>query len=472
MKHVKKVIIAIVLVINNNHCHAQNVETTPTILTPLAFAAIVKKYHPIIKQADVNIEAAMANITVAKAGFDPTIYIQNNQKTFTDVAYYNYTNAELKIPTWYGIEVKTGIENNSGTFLNTELTSGQTSYIGITVPLAKNLLMDKRRAVLLQAKIFVNQSNADKQNTVNDVVFDAFCTYWNWVKEYEVYQVITNTLAINKARYSLIKIAYRQGDRPAIDTIEAYAQLQNFEFLQNESLIKFYNAGVALSAYLWQADNTYYLLQNNTRPDGNWLNNLTMQPIMEVENVIASAKLTHPKLRIYNYKLQMLEVEKKLKFQNLLPTINVKANLLQKGNNALKNVAWNYVENNNKFGIDIGLPLRFSEGRGNYKLAKLKIQETTYQQNLQVQQIENKIRYYHNETIGLQQQIAMYEAIYKNYQLLLRGEETKFSAGESSLFMLNSRENKVLEALQKLVELKTKFLKAQLGIQWAAGLLQ
>ena len=473
MKQVVKAMVIFLAVIGINKTNAQTQQTATNILTPQAFAAIVKSYHPIIKQADVNIAQAIANITVARAGFDPTLYVQNSQKTFTNIDYYNYTNAELKIPTWYGIEVKTGIENSSGDFINTELTNGQTSYVAIAVPLAKNLMMDKRRAALQQAKILNKQSNAEKQNTVNDVIFDAFSTYWNWVKEYEVYKVITNAVVVNKARYNLIKIAFRQGDRPAIDTIEALTQLQNFEYLQSESGVKFYNAGVALSAFLWQANNTYYQLENSTVPDTTWANvSIANLPLPVQDNIISTAKLSHPKLRIYNFKLQMLEVDRKLKFQNLLPTVNVKANLLQKGNNAFKNFTWGYTENNNKFGIDIGLPLRLSEGRGTYKLAKLKIQETTYQQNLQVQEIENKIRYYFNETFGLQQQIKMYESVYTNYQTLLRAEEFKFNAGESSLFLLNSRENKVLEALQKLIELKTKFFKAQLAIQWAAGLLQ
>jgi outer membrane protein TolC len=117
------------------------------------------------------------------------------------------------------------------------------------------------------------------------------------------------------------------------------------------------------------------------------------------------------------------------------------------------------------------MPLRLSEGRGGYKLAKLKIQETNYAQALQQQTIENKIRFYYNEIIGLRQQIKIYENAYLNYLALFRGEDIRFKAGESSLFLLNSRENKVLEAMQKLIELKTKFYKSQVALQWAAGQL-
>jgi hypothetical protein len=44
--------------------------------------------------------------------------------------------------------------------------------------------------------------------------------------------------------------------------------------------------------------------------------------------------------------------------------------------------------------------------------------------------------------------------------------------GESSLFLLNTRENKVLESMQKLAELKTKFFKSYRAVAWASGQLR
>ena len=454
-------------------CMAQNMGSDTAILTPEAFIAIVKKYHPVVKQANINIEKAKAAITVARGGFDPQAYVSSDQKTFDGKNYYRYTNPELKIPTWYGIEVKAGLENNAGQYLNNEATPGKTSYAGIVVPLAKNLLMDNRRAVLQQSKIFKLQTESERLNTINDLLNEAYESYWEWVKEYQLYQILSEAVEVNERRFDLVKTGYRQGDRPAIDTVEALAQLQNFQFLQSESSVKFKNAGVNLSAYLWLENNTFYQLSESVIPDGNWnVQNISNLPTGTLDDILNNARLTHPKLKIFSFKLQWLEVERKLKFQSLLPMVNVSANLLNKGYNVLKGVDAAFYENNNKFGIDIGLPLRLSEGRGNYKIAKLKISETSYAFGLQQQEVENKIRFYFNELTGLQRQINIYQQANNNYQTLLRGEDTRFKAGESSLFLLNTRENKVLEALQKLTELKAKFYKTQVALQWAAGQLR
>jgi hypothetical protein len=43
--------------------------------------------------------------------------------------------------------------------------------------------------------------------------------------------------------------------------------------------------------------------------------------------------------------------------------------------------------------------------------------------------------------------------------------------GESSLFLVNSRESKALEAYLKLVELKTKYFKTIYALQWSTGVI-
>ena len=165
-----------------------------------------------------------------------------------------------------------------------------------------------------------------------------------------------------------------------------------------------------------------------------------------------------------------IRAEKKLKFQSLLPYFNVKANLLNSGYNAVKNVSIPFIENNYKFGVDFKIPLRLSEGRGDYQKAKLKIKETNYLLNNKRWEVENKIRSYFNETKVLQQQITIMQSAYTAYQTLLRAENIRYQNGESSLFLINTRENKVLETAQKIVELQVKWLKAKYAAQWAAGL--
>ncbi len=433
---------------------------------------IVKQFHPVTKQADIFIEKAKADVTIAKGMFDPVLKNESAQKTFDGNDYYYYNRPELSIPTWFGVEISAGVEYLSGNRTDPMDTKGETSYFGISVPLAKNLIMDKRRAALQTAKIFREASAIEKRNTLNNLLLDAMKTYWNWVQQYQVYKILTDAVKVNEKRVELVNMTFRLGDRPAIDTTEALTQLQNFELLKSQAWLDFQNTGLELSVYLWTANLDPYNLPVNVIPGEDLqLSNISAASIPELTSLLDAARKNHPELIIYNYKLDVLGVEKKLKFQELLPTINFRYNQLGKGYDVLKTATGPLFENNFQYGLSFGIPLRLSQGRGEYRKAKLKITETQLQQSQKQWQVENKVKSYYNELVTLQSQVVLQEKAYKNYFTLQRGEEIRFQAGESSLFLINARENKTLEALQKLQELKAKFFKTENTLQWAAGQL-
>lgn len=436
--------------------------------------ALVKEFHPIVRQTSIEIEKSKADITVARGAFDPILSNYIARKTLSGTNYYNDFLPEIKIPTWYGIELSGGLENLSGNRLDPSSTSGKTSYLGLTIPLAKNLVIDKRRAFLQQAKIFNTMAEVEKRAIINDLLMSAVESYWNWVKSYQTFVVVRNNVEINQKRVDFVKKSLVNGERAAIDTVEAVAQLQSFQYQQNQHWVEFQNAGLQLSAYLWKNNNEPYFLPETVIPQDGWeseTNILNFNLILP--DLLTLAENNHPSLQLYDFKLDVLGIDKKLKFQELLPKIDFRYNQLNKGFNFLETAsAGPLFQNNFQYGLKMEVPLRFSQGRGEYKKAKLKIEETTLDQNQKKLQIALKVKSYYNEFLNLKAQIALQSNNYNNYQALVRAEETKLFNGESSLFLVNSRENKALDALEKLVELKTKYYKTIYSLQWSAGLLQ
>ncbi len=433
---------------------------------------IVKQYHPVAKQASILIEKAKADIVTARGGFDP--FFQNGiaQKTFDGVDYYKYNRPELSIPTWFGIELYAGLENLTGSRTDPTETTGETSYAGISIPLAKNLMMDKRRAVLKTAKILREASETDRRNILNNLLLDAMKSYWEWVKNYQVYNILNDAVLVNEKRLELVKTGFRLGERPAIDTTEALTQLQSFEVMRENAWLQFQNAGLELSVFLWQQNDKPFVLPPDIVPaDDNLLETIPGTVLPLLNELVDAALKNHPELLQYNFKLDALNIEKKLKFQELLPVVNFRYNQLGRGYNILKTTTAPLFENNFQYGISLGIPLRLSEGRGEYRKTKLKITETRLDFSLKQTQVVNKVKSYFNELMALKNQVAIQEKAYRNFLALQRAEETRFSIGESSLFLINARENKTLEALQKLQELRTKYVITVNALQWAAGLL-
>jgi outer membrane protein TolC len=392
------------------------------------------------------------------------------QKTFGGTNYYNYVNPQVKLPTWYGVELSAGSLNLDGDRLNNDETPGQTSFVGISVPLAKNLAMDKRRAFLQQAKIFNSIAKLDQQAILNNLLMEAMEAYWFWVKTYQTFVVVKNNVSINEARLILIKKSVENGERPAIDTIEALTQLQSFELQKNQQWLLFQNAGLALSAFLWNQESQPYYLPETVIPQGGWENETNINLFnITLNDVLQASSLNNPNLLSYNYKLEALQIDKKLKFQELLPKIDFNYNVL--GKNGLPTIT-GVLNNNYQVGLKMEMPLFLSAGRGEYRKAKLKISETQIDLSIKQQATEIKIKSYHNELITLQKQVALQSNNYASYTQLLKAEESKFYNGESSMFLINSRETKALEALEKLIDLKTKYFKTLYALQWSAGLLK
>jgi len=435
---------------------------------------LVKKFHPIVRQTQINIEQSNADILVARSAFDPVLTHQMNAKTFDGTNYYNQITPEIKIPTWYGIEVAAGLEDLSGNRLDPSHTIGQTNYIGISIPLVKNLVIDKRRAALQQSKLLSGMATIEQRAVINDLCIQALEAYWNWVNAFQNYEVVKNNVAISSKRFNFVRNAFRHGERPAIDTIEALTQLQGFEYQQNQQWLAFQNAGLNLSAFLWKSNNEPYELPTAIQPEKGWENEVKIKQFnLELNSLLEIALTTHPHLEMYDFKIDLLDIDKQLKFQDLLPKIDFKYNQLGKGYNMSQTVANGPLfENNYQYGIKMEIPLRLSQGRGDYKKAKLKIEETELDLNQKRWMINLKVKTYHNELVNLRNQIELQSNNYNNCLALVKAEEKRFENGESSLFVINTRENKALEVLEKLIDLKTKYYKTIYALQWSAGLLQ
>ncbi|PQJ09091.1 hypothetical protein CJD36_021190 [Flavipsychrobacter stenotrophus] len=466
IKERSKYLLVWVLVLLSVCCRAG--DSTYHVLTKDDFINIVKLYHPIAKQADLQVERAKANVQQSRGAFDPEIGTTLDRKTFDGKLYYSYFKPELTIPTWYGIDLKAGVEEIVGSRVSSESTLGQTSFVGVKVA-ANQLLFDKRRAALRQAKALQQQTAEERKLAVNNLLYEGLAAYWNWVEKYCSYKIISSAVAVGEERVRFVKLEYEQGLRPAIDTIEAITQLQTFYFQESVMLLAFRNAGMELSNYLWLENNSPVEWSDMILPDTADFDKAAVT-IPDL-NALMAALDEHPKLRAINYKMDILAIEKRLKAQSLMPKLSVSGNILSKGYKYPQELNLPLLENNHKLGLSFAMPLFLRDARGAYSAAKLKILETDLDRNNTRLQIENKTRSYYNELLAVRQQLNIMTSTNTNFMKLYQGERLKFETGESSLFLLNARQSKVLETAQKLIELKAKWQKAYVSLLWSSGTL-
>ena len=451
---------------------AQVADTGKYILSETGFLAIIRNFHPYLELANLDVDLADAVVRQSRGSFDPTLASGSDRKTFDSKSYYNYYQTELVVPTWWGVEVYGGLNRVRGDYINPENTEGRSSYLGLSIPLGKDLVLDKRRAVLRRALLLKEQSRFEQQQAINDLLLEGLSAYWNWVRDYHLLQLIRQTIQVNEERYRYIQIEALQGSRPAIDTIEALAQLQQFRQQEYDAQLSFLNAGVLLSDYLWTGKEVSFAWNPSIVPDTSWLTeNRWDDTLSSLDEILTQASLEHPKLRSFAQGYKVLELEKKLKFQELLPKLDLKYNVLYNGYNPAFRFTDALFTNNYKFGLDFKMPLLLREGRGGYQQSKIKLAQAGLKQDQLILEINNKIRAYYNELFYTRKQIQIYDDATLNYQKLLNAEDFRFKMGESTLFLLNAREMKVLEARQKLLQMKTKWIKNYISLLWSSGTL-
>ena len=86
--------------------HAFSQNEKEEIMSFTEYLGYVKKFHPIVKQANLMLKEGEANLLKARGAFDPKLALDYDKKQFKNTNYYDKLNATFKIPTWYGIEFK------------------------------------------------------------------------------------------------------------------------------------------------------------------------------------------------------------------------------------------------------------------------------------------------------------------------------------------------------------------------------
>ncbi len=423
------------------------------------YLGYVKKYHPVARQAELGISAGQANLMKARGGFDPRLEVDYDRKEFKGTEYYDRLNATFRIPAWYGIEFKGSFEQNEGDFINSDevLPDDGLYSAGVKLSLAKGLWINERMATLKQARLFREQAMADRDLLVNEILFFASLAYFDWLQAYNEVEIYRDFLANAERRFQGIRKSAQAGDIAAIDTVEAKIAMQDRALSLEQARVRFNNKSLELSNFLWMDGDIPMELQASVIPDTQ--PDTDIDPTLEVfgKPLDSFPISNHPKLRSLNYKIEALEVEKRLKVNQLLPKIDLEYNFLTETADRINT----FNSADYKGGVSLMLPLFLRKERGELKMAKVKLQDARFELDNAQLNIRNKILAIYSELDSFKSQNILIADIVENYRILLSAEERKLGFGESSLFLVNTRESKLIDAALKQNEVQNKYYTAK-----------
>lgn len=431
------------------------------------FISSIKKDNPLFIKANNLFRIGDAQYQASKGGYDPQLSGSFENKYFDTKNYYSIVDAKIKQPIYSSHSITAGYQYAQGAYVNPEKQTKLNGlpFFGLEFSLLQGLYFDKRRADLLKSIGQKNYYEAEKRTQINELLYKASYSYFDWVYYQNICDIYKYFLTLAKDRTLAIKALADIGEYASIDTIEANIIYQN-RFIDLQSIaMETREKEMQLSTFIWDEDGnpssiakSYFFTDN--------LNSYFEDAKKIVAEYFQDDVLNHPAIEKYKAYQQMLDVDKRLKAELIKPKLDLSYNFL--ANNEYSS-SYTINTNNYKWGANLSFPLYLRTSRNELKIAKINSENNLLEQKSKINEVNFEYDWNKKNTIIILNQISLLEKNVLYSVQLVESEKLKFNRGESSLFLLNNRESKLMEAQIKLADTKLKFIKNILKLIYLKG---
>jgi outer membrane protein TolC len=440
-------------------------------LTLPAVIRYVQQNHPMLRQGNIVVNRGDVGLRLARGMFDPKLYLQSSNKYYAGKEYYQLLDAGLKVPTWFGIEGFAGREQARGEFLNPDnsLPANGLTYAGVSVPLGRDLITDRRRTALAKAKLMLQESEFQRQSMLNELFAEVVSDYASWYTHWLEVRLYEEAVKLTELRLAQLRNTVAAGARAAIDTLETDVLRRNFMISLRDAEGKLFKSRMMLSVHLWNNNGEPLEPDDNVFPSDLGLALVdSMAASWPLNRMQADLRTLQPGLQEQFFKIRSAEVDLRLQQQYLLPDIRLKYNVLSEPffNPSIPGPGlWN----NYQWGIDAGLNLFMRQERAQYKIAGLALESARLRYDFKQLETVNKLRATSLTFANYSSIFTEYSSVVDGYLRLYQAEQARLDAGESDLFIVNTRELRWVESRLKEIEYQRKYLLSGVEYVQAAG---
>ncbi len=423
----------------------------------------VLMHHPVAIQYQMLDRQSELYKLKARGEFDPKLAAYYDEKEFKAENYYETFDAQLSVPTATGIDFKLGYEMTDGAFLdpNQSLPANGLINIGAELPLLQGLMFDERRQVLRQAELLIEGNEVKQREGLAKIQWEASKAYLDWQVAQQSVLINLTAEELAEIRLENVIVSFRTGEGRGIDTVEAKANLLNRQQLVQESQLILAQARRQVELYLWANGLQPLVLDPQAKAQALQAESAEAL-LVEIRANKDSLLRRVPAIQSIDIERRSLEIDERLAKQYMLPDLRVKWNTLVTPGSE-KSVLSSV--NDYKVGVSLSYPLLNRKARGELALNRLD-QEMLANESVFVQQsTEILLDQLMLEISSLAEQVRILQVSVAEMQKLLEAEQIKFEIGESSIFLVNSRELKLLETQIKLLKLQKDYSLATFDIR-------
>ncbi len=447
------------------------------VLTFAEFSARVLAAHPVARQAALAREQAREELRAARGAFDPTLSATVDQKSFAGTTYYNYAEAELKVPTPFGSDVKLAYERALGRYIANDRRTGDPLNaaanpgivkLGLSVPLGQRILTDERRNALAQARALQGAAEADRNAAINKLLLDAAKSYATWYEADRRRGVAREGVALAEFRLRAVRARVASGEAAAIDTLEALLEVQRRQVQRYEAEQAYYGAALDATGFLWDDDARPVELPPGTVPTVRGLEAERVDSTRLPEWLELAAR-RHPDVRRVAARVDQAEAQRLFVMQQAIPFAELSLNSVAQQRQAGLLTRGSRVDENYVVGGTLRTPLLFVKERARYAIADQRLDQQRLEESRTRRVVELDVRQAVFDLSTVFAVLELQRQAVRQSRQLLAGETRRFESGESQLLTVNLRERLVLEEELKLASLEAKYAAVRAALAVALG---
>lgn len=418
----------------------------------------VNQSYPKIIAARLQVAKAQGEYFSALGAFDPSL--KANTRSQPVGGYINnYVNSELSIPTLAsGLRLFAGYRVGRGDYpiyYQNYLTNSQGEYrAGLALPLLRNFFIDKQRTALMTQAEKIALSIEDVAATKLSVYQETIKAYWQWVGSGLQLQTYKHLLHLAQKRQNALVKQAESGDLPKLAVIENQQIIMQRQQLVNQGTMLYEQSAVSLSIYYRNPKGDPLVPSIKQLPKALGINK---QRRINNPIHIRAELIRHPEMRKLDRYYQIINLKQNLAKNDLLPNLDAMAyTSKQYGTGADPKL----LPQAAMVGINFNFPLFQREAKGQIISTTSELMQIANEKKLLYEQLYNQ---YSNLVIALkvyQQQINLLNKELQLARQVGAGEAKKFFEGDSTLFLVNQREQTTTQVQMNLINARIAFQEA------------
>ncbi len=447
-------------------------EAARPTLTLAEVLEIVAATHPQLEAARQRQRAADGDVMAARGGFDPVLRARGQ---YVPIGAFprGTVDVELRQPTPLGgLSVYGGWRLGLGSFavydLRGKTADGGEVRGGVSLPLWQGGPIDRRRADISVAALAQDAAAADLDARAIELERAAGRAYWAWVGAGLRLEVQRDLLALAQDRDEALRKQIAVGGVPPVEGIDNRRAIvdRQARIVAGERALQ--QAAFELARHLRDAGGEVQVPAPTRLPNAFPEPQRPAAEVSELE--IREAWARRPDLRRLTLQREAAVVERKLARNNRSPKIDLDAY-------AAKDIgavdpAYAYLRPAEFVAaVSVEMPLALRGARGKLRRAEAELARIDAELRMARDVITLELRDAHSALVAAHARVALAREQLLAAHELEQAERSRFRLGDSTLLLVNLREQAATDAALQELEALAEYHRAQVDLRAAAGLL-